>query len=108
MAWETRNGRLYYYEKKRENGRVVSRYVGRGLAAQLAESVNRMLRIEREELREEARKQAALDREIDRRIRQSALVVKLMTETTLVLAGFHKHKGQWRRRRGGHKREAET
>lgn len=99
MAWETRSGRRYYYEKKRVDGRVVSRYVGRGLSAQLAQSCNAIARIEREELRIAAKAQAALDRELDSQIRRSARVVKLMVETSLILSGFHKHKGQWRRKR---------
>ncbi len=100
MAWETRGGRRYYYEKKRVDGRVVSRYVGCGLAAQLAENVNEMLRIEREVLREESRRQAALDREIDTQIRTAMRAVKLVTDAALFVAGYHKHKGQWRRKRG--------
>jgi len=104
MGWETRNGRAYYYEKKREDGRVVSRYVGTGLTAQLAENVNEMLRIEREELRVEKLVQKAIDHDIDAQLRGARRATKIITEAVLIASGYHKHKGQWRRKRWG-KRE---
>ena len=30
MAWEERNGKSYYYQKRREGDRVVSEYIGTG------------------------------------------------------------------------------
>lgn len=36
MGWETRRGNLYYYRKKRVNGRVRSIYCGGGTAGMLA------------------------------------------------------------------------
>lgn len=38
MAWETRNGKRYYYRKQRIGNKVVSRYVGTGILAEIAES----------------------------------------------------------------------
>ncbi len=107
MGWENRPSGRYYYEKKREDGRVVSKYVGRGLVAQLAESVNLMQRAEREELRAEMRRQAAQDRETDALIRRAARRVKLLTDASLLAAGYYRHKGQWRKRRGGHIRQTQ-
>jgi hypothetical protein len=46
MAWEERNGRMYYYRKRREGGRVVSEYVGAGIGA---EAIATMDRIDQEE-----------------------------------------------------------
>ena len=100
MGWEDRNGRSYYYEKKREDGRVVSRYIGRGIASKMCEALNEERRWEREEMRAERRRQKALDREIDIAIRNLTARTKLLTEAVLVASGYHKHKGQWRRRRG--------
>jgi hypothetical protein len=100
MGWEQRNGRSYLYEKRRENGRVVSKYIGKGLASQLVESINEEQRLERELLRSERLVQKALDREIDTAIRELSAKAKVLTEAVLVASGYHKHKGQWRRRRG--------
>jgi hypothetical protein len=100
MGWEERNGRYYYYDKVRENGRVVSRYIGKGLASKVIEATNEANRFEREEMREERRRQKALDREIDLTIRGLSAQAKTLTETVLVVSGYHKHKGQWRRKRG--------
>ena len=52
MGWEERKGKFYYYEKRREGGRVMSRYVGAGsfaeMCAVLNESEKENRRLERE------------------------------------------------------------
>jgi hypothetical protein len=100
MSWEERNGHYYYYDKVREGGRVISRYVGKGLASKLIEATNEAKRFEREELRQERRRQKALDREIDSTIRDLSAHAKALTEAVLLASGYHRHKGQWRRKRG--------
>lgn len=100
MGWEERNGRSYYYDKRREDGRVVSKYIGKGIASKVVEATNEINRLEREELRLERVRQKALDREIDTFIRDYTARTKELTEAVLLLSGYHKHKGQWRRRRG--------
>ncbi len=90
---------MYYYDKVRENGRVVSKYIGKGIASQLVEAINAESRFEREELLRERIVQKAVDREIDTVIRELAAQAKVLTEAVLVASGYHKHKGQWRRRR---------
>lgn len=47
MAWETRKGKLYYYAKKRVNGKVVSVYLGRGSDAHKWEGTVERSRAER-------------------------------------------------------------
>ena len=39
MGWETRRNQRYYYYKQRLNGKVVSTYMGRGTAAELADGM---------------------------------------------------------------------
>ena len=95
MAWETRHGRLFYYRKVREGKRVRSIYMGDGAAAeQCSEEVHakhrrqQQERVSRESENAIERQFAALDREIS-----------TITKTTLTTAGFHQHKGTWRKKR---------
>jgi hypothetical protein len=99
MGWEERNGHYYYYDKIREGGRVVSKYIGKGIASKLIEATNEQNRWEREELRLERHRQRALDREIDSAIRDCSAQAKVLTEVVLLASGYHQHKGQWRRKR---------
>ena len=99
MAWEDRNGSQYYYRKRRVGGRVVSEYVGAGYAGELAESFDAEDRQEAEYKRREMRKQkqqaAALDRQED----EVEKLTRAFTRACLLLAGYHTHKGQWRKKR---------
>jgi hypothetical protein len=75
VAWEERNGRLYYYQSERdETGKVRKRYVGSG-----------------EEL-EHMRSLMSQVLELDE-------AVEAVVRAHLTCAGFHRHKGEWRRGR---------
>ena len=100
MGWERRGNHEYYYRKERDGSRVKSMYLGRGEMAHMiagfesnSAELERLLRanksIEDQELgRIEA---GAIDRAIE--------LVQLFTEATLLTAGFHTHRRQWRRKR---------
>lgn len=99
MAWETRNGRHYYYRKRREDGQVVSEYFGTGELAMLAARLD-VLEQEREateraEWRRYQAEQAALDGEIA----EFAGLVQTMTAAVLLVSGCHRPKRQWRVKR---------
>jgi hypothetical protein len=100
MAWEHRQrGGPYYTRSRREDGRVVREYIGTGeLAETLAHADEAIRRSraervarERDEL-EEARGLASAADELHE-------VVEVLTDAEMLAAGFHRHKGQWRRRR---------
>ena len=100
MAWENRNGNWYYYRKRREGRRVISEYVGAGSAGKLAEMFDgedlQEAAYKRRELLKIKQKELAMDdqvKEVDRRTRA-------ILRACLLLAGYHAHKGQWRKRRG--------
>jgi hypothetical protein len=99
MGFEERNGRLYYYEKRREGGRVVSEYVGNGLSAQLAEFAadERALerRLKHERLAEKRNEFAELNAEVDRLCDW----VEALSKSEFLALGYYQHKGQWRKRR---------
>jgi hypothetical protein len=101
MGIESRKGRLYYYEKRREGSRVVSEYVGGGVLADLAERRARIERARREAERERLRREQISMADIDREIEAASDLIDLLTKASLLTAGFHDHKRQWRRRRNG-------
>lgn len=53
MAWEQRGSSFYYYKKLRQNNKVVSIYLGKGIFAQSLVGANNLLKIAvvREQLR---------------------------------------------------------
>jgi hypothetical protein len=95
MSWEGRGNRRYYYRKRRDGDRVVSEYVGAGELAQTAailDALEREIRRAERQKREEAR---ALDAQID----EVCDLNRALTYAALLVAGYHTHKGQWRRKR---------
>ncbi len=99
MGWEERNGRLYYYEKRREGQRVVSQYVGTGTFAEACAVLNEAEKQKRQRQREAVRQeQEALDRD-ERQVENTVDLIRTITHAALVASGYHTHKGQWRKRR---------
>jgi hypothetical protein len=101
MAWE----RGYYYRVRRENGRVVREYVGRGRVAELMAKLDALdrkkaceeRRLDAETLRNEKAELDALDADLESLIE----ITDLLAHMALVAAGYHQHKrGEWRKRRG--------
>jgi hypothetical protein len=108
VAWEGRKGRRYLYRGARRGGRVVKEYLGRGLAAELADALMaaarraraaeaRTLRAERARFEPPDRLAGALDRECGR-----------LAEAALLAAGFWRPNYTWRRRRGVRTANPET
>lgn len=99
MAWENRNGSRYYYQKRREGGRVVSRYVGAGALAELSAQIDEIDRerqaLEREQWRASQAEEAAIDREIA----EYSKLLRQFTAAVLVASGCHQHRRQWRVKR---------
>ena len=99
VAWERRGDNLYYYRSVREGEKVRKEYVGRGeIAEALAHADETIRRSRAERLRRDA---AELER-------VRALVscadelhetAEVLARAEMVAAGYHRHKGEWRRRR---------
>jgi hypothetical protein len=99
MGAEKRKGRLYFYTKRRDGERVVSEYLGRGAVAELAAfraERDRQMQ-EEEKLRLEARKLEMA--EIDSLLDDFDELARNVATGALLAAGFHQHKGQWRKKR---------
>jgi hypothetical protein len=99
MAWEDRNGNRYYYRKRRVNGRVVSEYVGNGYAGELAAIFDNQERQQAEGKRRELRKQRQEAAKMDTQAGDVEKMTRAITNACLLLAGYHTHKGQWRKAR---------
>ena len=99
MAWEERNGKRYYYQKRRAGEQVVSHYIGTGtlatLAAQLDQLEQQRQAAEREQWQRQQAEQAALDSEIVAYTR----LVQTVTAAVLLASGCHRPKRQWRVKR---------
>jgi hypothetical protein len=100
MAWETRNGREYYYRKHRIGSRVISEYVGSGWLADLTAAADEQERDEREAERRAWNKTKAEILSADHEVNQTMDTCHTLAKAILLVSGFHTHKGQWRRKRG--------
>ena len=99
MAWELRGGRRYYYRKRRDGKRVVSEYIGAGEMAELIALIDRdeygqmcwnheKWRMEKEDLAK-----------LDNQQKKLAQLTRQILRASLLLKGYHPHKGQWRKKR---------
>jgi len=92
LEQRTRGGH-YYYRKVRRGRQVVSVYGGAGeLAAQLTQ----MERQERERARQ-AMTEGVLA--VDQDLAELGILLDTLIGVTLLGSGYHRHKGQWRKRR---------
>jgi len=99
MGWKRINGREYYYRSERVGGRVRSTYFGSG---ELATAVASLEAEAREEREAERRKQWAERDQADAEERAISAWfdgIQAVADGAMRAAGFHKHKGQWRRKR---------
>jgi hypothetical protein len=99
MGWKTINGREYYYKSERQGGRVKTTYFGAGESGLLIS----LLDAEDREEKEENRKQRRAEREEfaleEKSIGDWFDGIQAEADAAMIAAGFHRHKGQWRRKR---------
>ncbi len=98
MGWKTINGRRYYYKSEREGGRVKTTYFGAGESGLLISRFESMERAEREAERDELRAERDENRAEEKAVADWFDDVQALADAAMVAAGFHKQKGQWRRR----------
>ena len=101
MGWENRNGREYYYQKRRIGGCVVSEYVGAGWLADAAATLDDISRQEREIERAAWREEEAQTQALLSDFNQVEDLARVITRASMLLSGYHPHKGQWRKKRVG-------
>lgn len=101
MAWLEKNGRRYYYRKRRIGARVKSEYVGTGALAELLEHMDATERRERERSRQQERDNRKQFEDADKALDELANLVRMATRAALIANGYHTHKGTWRKKRNG-------
>jgi hypothetical protein len=99
MGWKTINGRRYFYKSERTGGRVRSAYFGPGTSGSIMAEWIALERLEKTEQRERERGEREESDAAERTIADWFGDVQAVADAAMVAAGFHKHKGQWRRRR---------
>ena len=99
MGWEDRGNRSYYYRKRREGDRVVSEYVGAGAVAELVAMAAELERESTELERRDLATEIDADLEMVHAIDAACQLTRALTAAALLSAGYHTHKGQWRKRR---------
>jgi hypothetical protein len=101
MAWEHRErGGGYYTRSRREDGRVVREYVGVGVLGEIAALEDEYERRRQEE--EAAYWKEELERleELAAPVLELSEAAEILVRAHLIAAGYHRHKGEWRRARG--------
>ena len=99
MAIETRGGRVYYYRKQRRGSRVCSVYAGSGTIALLSLEQDIAERRRRQAERDSLRARMEGEAEIERQLAAEEKQTMRILRATLEAAGFHQHKGTWRKKR---------
>jgi hypothetical protein len=97
MAWEDRNGRKYYYRKRREGKRVISEYIGGGLAGELSALYDLEDKFKTDVQRAELMQAKEDAVKLNRQIREVERITKAMTRAVLLLSGYHAPRRQWRK-----------
>lgn len=99
MGWEYRGNNKYYYRKKRVGKKVVSEYIGAGPAAEKIAQEDEVERRKRKRERIAWERRKAEIMELDDALDLLEGITRNLIHANLLLAGFHTHKGQWRRKR---------
>ena len=99
MAWEDRDGRRYYYRKRRVGRSVISEYVGYGPIAEMVSEKDEMDRQQRMQGREEFERLKTNDKNLGSELDSLIEATRACVRASLLISGFHPHRGQWRKKR---------
>ena len=99
MGWEQRGTNRYYYKKEREDSKVKSVYVGRGEIAHMVAQLQSSSPLIERFARSMKAPQQVQQEKAEAALEQASDLIELITEASLLAAGFHTHKRQWRRMR---------
>ncbi len=98
-GWEQRGNNKYYYRKQRDGSTVKSVYVGRGEIAHLVSQIQASSPLLEKLARTIKAPEIVKQEKAEDALEQVANCVRMITQATLLIAGFHTHHRQWRRKR---------
>jgi hypothetical protein len=101
VAWEQRGGNLYYYQGEREDGRVRKKYIGPSGAeiAELIAHADETMQRSRAERRRRARAEVEEAEGLATMAEEAEVATEVLALSEMLAAGYHKRKGEWRRKR---------
>ena len=101
MSWEKRGGGSFYYRARRVDGRVRKTYIGRGIEAQLAAKADEATRARKRHDRGVLRGMEEAVGGLKHLMKELDTGVRTLMQGALLAAGYHQHRGHWRKRRDG-------
>ena len=101
MGWEQRGNNRYFYRKERDGSRVKSVYVGRGEIAHMVAQLQSSSPLIEKFARTMKSPQQVQQEKAEAALEQASDLIELITQASLLSAGFHTHHRQWRRKRNG-------
>ena len=99
MGWEQRGNNRYFYRKEREGSQVKSVYVGRGEIAHMVAQIQSTSPLLEKYARTMKSPEVIKAEKAEAALEQASDLIELITEASLLAAGFHTHHRQWRRKR---------
>jgi hypothetical protein len=99
MGWKTIDGRRYYCKSERERGRVKTTYFGAGESGLLISLLEAEDRAEKEEKRKQRRAEREESLAEEKAVANWFDAIQAEADAAMIAAGFHRHRGQWRRKR---------
>ncbi len=99
MALERRDDNLYYYRSVRDGEKIRRVYVGAGEFARIFAEGDLLRRTNRKAQREEERAELERLEALAAPLEELSEAAEVLAHAYLVAAGFHEHRGEWRRTR---------
>ena len=99
MGWEQRGNNRYFYRKERDGSQVKSVFVGRGEIAHMVAQLQSSSPLLERFARSMKSPQQVQQEKAEAALEQASDLIELITQASLLSAGFHTHKRQWRRMR---------
>ena len=99
MTLERRDRRLYYYRSVRDGERVRKVYAGAGEIARISHEGDVLRRTGREAQREREKEEVGRLEAVAAPVLQLSEAAEVLVRAHLIAAGYHRHKGEWRRAR---------
>jgi hypothetical protein len=100
VTLERRDGRLYYYRSVRDGEKVRKVYVRAGEFARICSETDILRRSSRRARREQERAELERLEALIAPVLELSEAAEVLAHAHLIAAGYHRHKGEYRRARG--------